>query len=329
MCCVAMFFPTNLIINLEKTNERNTMERSHFLLISAFALAVSARGQIIDIKKTAENAAINQTNQTINNEINNGVNAVFQAPGKIFRKVKANAQASQNKTATNQPVYPADNTSAAPVKAAYVTDFVPGQTVLMQDDFSTANVGDFPETWITNGSGEVRSVEGQPGKWLQLSSDGVFAPAQTKGLSENFTIEFDAIFNPNAGTDVHYIFYIYSVKNNVQDFKDTNFPGNAGVYFAFNTNAGEIDAENFENGAAGIIDLHMTTELIKSSLGNKVHIGIARQKSKLSLYLNGSRVFTSPTALPEAYTYDAIKFGSFYMTPEDFMLISNVRIAAN
>ena len=306
------------------------MEHTKYLtMVAAFGIAVTARCQIIDIRKTAENAAINQTNQTINTEINNGVNAVFQAPGKIFRKIKSNSQQSKNASEINQSVYPANNTPVVPAKTVYITDFAVGKTIVMQDDFSACNTGEFPETWITNGSGEIRTVDGQPGKWLQVSSDGVFAPAEMKSLPENFTIEFDAIFNPNAGTDVHYIFYLYSVKNKVEDFKDTNFPGNAGVYFAFNTNAGEIDAENFENGATGIIDLHMATDLIKSSLGNKVHIGVARQKSKLSLYLNGNRVFSAPTALPGAYTYDAIKFGSFYMTPEDFMLISNLTIAAN
>jgi len=306
------------------------MERVTYLItITAFGIAVAAQCQIIDIKKTVENTVINQTNQTINTEINNGVNAVFQAPGKIFRKIKSNSQQTQNSTASNQPVYSVNNSSNAPMKTVYVTDFVAGKTVVMQDDFSDADTGDFPDTWITNGSGEVRTVDGQPGKWLQVSSDGVFAPAKMKSLPENFTIEFDAIFNPNAGTDVHYIFYIYSVKNKVEDFKETNFPGNAGAYFAFNTNAGEIDAENFENGAAGIIDLHMVTDLIKSSLGNKVHVGVVREKAKLSLYLNGNRVFSAPTALSEAYTYDAIKLGSFYMTPEDFMLISNLKIAAN
>jgi len=306
------------------------MKRITYLMtMTAFSIAVTAQCQIIDIKKTAENAVINQTNQTINTEINNGVNAVFQAPGKIFRKIKSNSQQSQNTTSANQPVYPTNNTSDVPMKTAYVTDFVAGKTVVMQDDFSVSKAGDFPDTWVTNGSGEVRTVDGQPGKWLQISSDGVFAPAEMKSLPENFTIEFDAIFNPNAGADVHYIFYIYSVRNKIGDFKETNFPGNAGVYFAFNTNMGEIDAENFENGAAGIIDLHLTTDLIKSSLVNKVHVGVARQKSKLNLYVNGNRVFSSPTVLSDAYSYDAIKFGSFYMTPEDFMLISNLRVAAN
>lgn len=286
-------------------------------------------GQIIDIKKTAENAAVNQTNQTINNDINNGVNAVFQAPGKIFRKVRSNAQQSQHDPVNNQPVNTNNSASNNAVKTVYATDFVTGNRILLTDDFSADNIGDFPDQWITNSSGEVRTVKDQDGNWLQFSADGIFAPADLKTLPENFTLEYDAIFNPEAGADVHYIFYIYSIKDKIEDFKETNFPGNAGVYFAFNTSAGEIDAENFENGKAGIIDLHMVTDLLKSSLANKVHVAIARQKAKLSLYINGNRVFSSPSALSSIYTYNAIKFGSFYMSGEDFMLISNLKIASN
>jgi hypothetical protein len=117
------------------------------------------------------------------------------------------------------------------------------------------------------------------------------------------------------------------VKDKVSDFKETNYPGNAGIYFAFNTAAGEIDAENFENGKSGIIDNHMVTDLLKSELANKVHIGISKQKTKLSLYVNGSKLFSSPTALPTSYTYNAIKFGSFFMGTDDFMLITNLTTA--
>ena len=301
-----------------------------------FPVAIATRAQIIDIKKTAENAAINQANQTINNDINTGINTVFQAPGKIFRKIRSNSQSSQNtsvntpvNTNTNNTVNTNSNNSVTPEKAIYSTDFRRGQASVMSDDFSANDVGGFPDQWITNGSGEVRTIDGQNGKWLQLSGDGIFAPASLQGLPENFTLEYDAIFNPDAGPDVHYIFYLYSVKDKIGDFKETNYPGNAGIYFAFNTNAGEVDAESFEGGKAGIIDLHMVTDLLKSSLANTVHVALSRQKSKLNLYINGNRIFSSPSALPLMYSYDAIKFGSFYMSPDDFMLISNIRIDAN
>src|SRR5258705_1839015 len=58
------------------------------VILSLFTLLCHA--QIIDVKKTAENAVINRTNQAINNGINLGINAIFNAPGKVYRKIQDN-----------------------------------------------------------------------------------------------------------------------------------------------------------------------------------------------------------------------------------------------
>ncbi len=296
------------------------------------------KAQVVSVTKTVGSAVTNQTNNTIYNAANQGVSSVFNAPGKIFRKIKSNKQNSTNNAPVvsapgnvNVPVTNGQDTNSSNISLAKMgsSDFVSGNEVLFSDNFSATNTGEFPANWITNSSGEVRTIDGQEGNWLQISSNGIFALDQPADLSENFTIEYDAIFHSTPSKDVHYIFYLYSQKDKVADFKETSYPGNAGIYFAFNTAAGEIDAENFENGKAGIIDSHLVTDLLKSALANKVHVGLSRQKSKLSLYINGNKVFSSPNALPANYTYNAIKFGSFFMAGDDFMLLSNVTIATN
>jgi hypothetical protein len=334
--------------------------KSAFTIV-ALLYAGGSNAQLYNITKTAQTSAVNQANNAIYNDVNQGVNSVFQAPGKIFRKIKAKSQQSQNTAPGNtQPdtnSYPNSNPNSTPnsnpnsnpdstpssntnsssstispegtTKVTQGYDFKAGSEVIFSENFAAYNPGDFPDRWTTNGAGEVRTVEGQEGKWLQISSDGIFALTEVKDLPENFTFEFDAIFNPAAGKDVHYIVYLYSVKDKVADFKETNYPGNAGIYFAFNTEAGEVDAENFENGKAGIIDLHLVTDLLKASLSNRVHVALARQKSKISLYINGNRIFSSPSALSAGYTYNGIKFGSFFMGKEDFMLLSNLKVATN
>ncbi len=266
------------------------------------------------------------------------MNAIFSAPGKIFRKIKSNKQNSSTNPSVisdpgnvNVPVNNTQvtNTSSPDIIKSGNTDFVTGTDVLLSDNFSSTKPGDFPSNWLTNSSGEARTIDGQPGQWLQISANGIFALDQPNDLPENFTLEYDAIFHPTPSKDVHYIFYLYSQKDKVADFKETSYPGNAGIYFAFNTAAGEIDAENFEGGKAGIIDSHLITDMLKSELTNKIHVGIARQKSKLILYINGAKIFSSSTALPAIYTYNAIKFGSFFMKSDDFMLVSNLTIATN
>ncbi len=310
------------------------------LILIPFLGLFAAQAQIISVKKTFNNAVVNQTNNAIYNEVNKGVSSVFSAPGKIFRKIKANSEANSNGGVGNQSntsVSPSLNTpppqntvptiNTGSVVKAGSSDFVSGTNILLSDNFSSTTPGSFPDNWMTNSSGEVRTLSGEGEKWLQISANGIFAPNQINNLPDNFTLEFDAIFHPTPSKDVHYILYLYSIKDKVPDFKETSYPGNAGIYFAFNTAAGEIDAESFEGGKPGIIDLHQVTDLLKSELANKVHVSISRQKSKLTLYINGSKVFSSPNAMPSNYTYNAVKFGSFFMGNDDFMLISNLVLA--
>ena len=312
-------------------------------LVYSMALAfisASINAQIVNVGKTLNNALVNQTNNQIYSASNQGVSSVFSAPGKIFRKIKssvnsgsANSNSTATTTAMNTTVQSGTNTqvgnSPGVISKSGTSDFLPAKEIVLTDNFSSTTAGEFPSNWMTNSSGEVRTINGQEGQWLQISSNGIFSLDQPVDLPENFTIEYDAIFHPTPSKDVHYIFYLYSQKDKVADFKETSYPGNAGIYFAFNTAAGEVDAENFEGGKPGIIDTHLATDLLKSELANKIHVAFARQKSKLSLYINGAKVFSSPNALPANYTYNAIKFGSFFMGNDDFMLVSNVTIAHN
>lgn len=317
------------------------------ILLAAFVgITMASAAQIVSVTKTVGSAVTNQANNSIYNAANQGVSSVFNAPGKIFRKIKSKSSSNNSSTTNSTVNTTAVNTtvstnnqdtnsantnvsSGSIITKTGSSDFIPGTEILVSDNFTSTNPGEFPSNWITNSSGEVRKIDGQEGQWLQISANGIFAVDQTPDLPENFTLEYDAIFHNTPSKDVHYIFYLYSQKEKVADFKETSYPGNAGIYFAFNTAAGEIDAENFETGKPGIIDSHLVTDLLKSALANKVHVSMARQKSKLSLYINGTKVFSSPTALPGPYTYNAIKFGSFFMGGDDFMIVSNLTVATN
>lgn len=50
-------------------------------------------------------------------------------------------------------------------------DFVPGDEILFYDDFSQDAIGDFPASWTTNGSGEVKTLNLAPGNWFHMNGD--------------------------------------------------------------------------------------------------------------------------------------------------------------
>ena len=75
-------------------------------------------------------------------------------------------------------------------------DFVPGEKIVAMDDFSQGAVGDFPDKWNTDGSGEIVTISGNTGRWLKLTRGGFFTPEFIKQLPDNFTLEFDVLVPP-------------------------------------------------------------------------------------------------------------------------------------
>jgi hypothetical protein len=72
-------------------------------------------------------------------------------------------------------------------------DFSPAPVSLYQDDFAATAIGAMPQPWKTNGSGQVVSVQGFPGKWLELSGSSTFKLSREHRLPDRFTIEFDLL----------------------------------------------------------------------------------------------------------------------------------------
>ncbi|GAB3800806.1 hypothetical protein GCM10028819_26840 [Spirosoma humi] len=72
--------------------------------------------------------------------------------------------------------------------------------VLFQDDFSINQVGARPAGWFFSSSGkasQVTTVNGLPGKWLQLGYNNKIDPTSLKKpLPENFTLEYDVATSP-------------------------------------------------------------------------------------------------------------------------------------
>lgn len=70
-------------------------------------------------------------------------------------------------------------------------DFVPGDKVLLYDDFSQDELGDFPAHWKLN-SGTVETAELHGERWLRLAGDyGRVRPKVDVTLPEFWTLEFD------------------------------------------------------------------------------------------------------------------------------------------
>jgi OOP family OmpA-OmpF porin len=125
--------------------------------------------------------------QKIEGEINNGADKAYD---KTKQKTKESVKNSSKNTKSNNSGNSADNTSddngnsnsgntsskntssGAPsnnsLKAYGKFDFVQGEKVIALEDFSQDAIGDFPAKWNTNGTGELVTLDGQPGKWFKI-----------------------------------------------------------------------------------------------------------------------------------------------------------------
>ena len=68
---------------------------------------------------------------------------------------------------------------------------MPGEKIVVFEDFMQDAVGDFPDKWNTNSSGETVTIDKNQGHWLMMPRAGVFMPEFIDSLPDNFTFEYD------------------------------------------------------------------------------------------------------------------------------------------
>ncbi|MBZ5855510.1 OmpA family protein [Flavihumibacter profundi] len=201
-------------------------------------------------------------------------------------------------------------------------DFIPGEKIIFYDDFTSANIGDFPPSWNTSSSGEIVTIAKYPGRWLQLSKGGFFIPEATEKFTDNFTVEFD--FVPMATGNSEYMFGIdFLLVSGTLDNPNEGgaIPGKAGTKITaeydqvYWTNYSENDGGYKDKGGGAF----------QFKIGEKFHIAFWAQKQRLRMYANQNKILDLPRGLIAGYTYNIFRIET---TDEVNPIISNFRIAA-
>jgi outer membrane protein OmpA-like peptidoglycan-associated protein len=200
-------------------------------------------------------------------------------------------------------------------------DFVPGEQIVRFDDFAQDAIGDFPSGWATNAAAEVVTIEGKPGRWLMFTRGGVFVPDLSGALPDNFTLEFDVLASRpfEAGTRLAAVIADLSDVDQaaawtIADNRYTVSLHPSGTSWADRRKEGEgepevsVDAEAWTNGGV-------------------VHVSIWRQRERLRVYVNESKVWDVPRAMAPAAKYNAILFSVHEVEPNGQYYLSNVRLA--
>lgn len=331
------------------------------LLLCLLPLISTAQVRIYDPGKVAERAVENRANSKVNRGIDRGLDKVEEGIGNIFKKKEkkpkdqkpADDTYSDSQNGTDQPGNGDTGgnsasvgggqsngnvaTKAAPasLKAYSKFDFIAGEKIVAAEDFSQDAVGDFPAKWNTNGSAEVVTIEGKPGKWLMLqkTDNASFIPDFVRDLPDNFTLEYDFVYS---GMDKNYAYSqrLYTTFHETKKSDDhiTNEAAGRGAVIELNGGMGSGKAGVYQTSSSGsYTDLRgardMDYTFNPSNNGKVFHVAIWRQKQRLRVYVDEVKVFDLPRIFPEDIKLNAMRFHSKISEDRNQHFISNIRLA--
>ncbi|TAL47372.1 MAG: OmpA family protein [Chitinophagaceae bacterium] len=233
----------------------------------------------------------------ISDKVKNKVNATENKPvGDTagVKKEEKNPVIETNKTDTTKKNEKAEPTVAG-IKAYSKYDFVPGEKIIVFEDFMQDAVGDFPDKWNTNSAGETVTIEGKAGHWLKMTKHGVFMPDFIDSLPENFTLEFDLLVDQPANSwGIFPVLAQLENRDKIQDWRSSN------NFFAVNILPGDANngASYYERKKMGSLDQPPGIKINGfADLTRPVHVAMWRQKERLRVYLNEDKTWDVPKAI--------------------------------
>jgi OOP family OmpA-OmpF porin len=295
-----------------------------FIIAAMISIPLSLNSQVkIDFNKKVvsidKNAKGNvkkdaAKDQGQNTKQNQGTQDKQATPQKNETKT---TEANNSKT-DNQP----DVQEQQSMQSYSTYDFVPGDKVILFDDFSQDAVGDFPALWTANAAGEINTLNIAPGKWLNLNStDGNYFLLKSIDFPKNFIIEFDIVPKKTGGRIAAGLILYGEEKPKEMD--NSPHPGNGGIIISIEKE--RWNTMGYKTGE--------NTQITGSSAVNPVvaekvnHVIIWVQNRRFRIYHKQAKVLDMPTNVFEGTKFNRLCFrlsrgascGSY---------ISNVRITS-
>ena len=299
------------------------MKKIILLVVCLYTFNAILNAQLSGVLNRAKQRAENKVNEKVNKKTDDAVDSAFS---KIENPGKGNAENKDNPADATETSGQAS--AAKTIKAYSKYDFVPGERIIAFEDFMQDAVGDFPDKWNTNSSGEVVTLDGIPGHWFMMPKAGAFMPEFIDSLQDNFTFEFDlfAIHGNKSGGwgTFHVIIDKLSDRNKPQHWNlDENY-FYYHIYGGNSTDATVTYAKRFNGSAEG--GIQVTTKQLADKT-RPMHIAMWRQKERVRVYFNEEKVLDLPKALPPNILYNNILFFQPTVDDNNYFCISNLRLA--
>lgn len=310
------------------------------LLISVFIAVQPGFGQFGNLLDRAKNKVNNKVNQKIDQKMDKTIDKGIEgAENSTKSKGKKAEQAAESGTAAVENTAGSKSTTGVGFKSYSKFDFVPGEKLVASEDFSQDAIGDFPDKWNTNGSGEIVTTSSKEGRFLMTQKEVVFYPEWIKNLPDNFTLEFDLLSTQKFSYYSGFFNVGFTTAANVgSDFRRFARFGNGRLARGGGFEVG-FHPQN-AGGAQGMTAFYSSydeKEMLKNDADQDkfsepgktaVRISIWRQNSRVRVYMDDKKVWDMPKALPDGMKLNSLYFRNDAATnDEDAFYIGNVRLA--
>lgn len=251
---------------------------------------IDLKKQVISIDKNAKANVKKEVAKDQNTKQNQGTQDKQNTPEKSETK---STEANNSKTDNQSDVQ--DQQS---MQSFSTYDFVPGDKVLLFDDFSQDAVGDFPALWTANAAGEINTLNIAPGKWLNLNStDGNYFLLKSIDFPKNFIIEFDIVPKKTGGRIAAGL--ILYGEDKPKEMDNNPHPGTGGIIIS-------IEKERWNTMGYKTSESSQITgsSAINPVVAEKVnHVIIWVQNRRFRIYHKQAKVLDMPTNV-----FDGTKF---------------------
>lgn len=292
-----------------------------FLTIFFLGLIINTSAQIINVPKRVETKTVNRVNNRIDRGIDKGLDEVEK--GIKGDKKKDDKSATDTKTVkdqTDKTQATSDKQSQQSLQSFSSYDFVPGDKVLLYEDFSQDAVGDFPALWTTDVAGEVNTLNLAPGHWFNLNStEGTYWFMNDIDFPKNFIVEFDIV--PKKGGARYAADLVLFGESSHSEMDKNGDPGNCGIHVTIAKTLWET--KGYKKGTTEKLSGTSKVNLVQEEKVNHVIVWV--QNRRLRIYHQGGKVLDVPTNLYDGCKLNRMCF-KLYRGASSGSYISNIKI---
>ncbi|MBL0145649.1 MAG: OmpA family protein [Chitinophagaceae bacterium] len=265
----------------------------NFLTIAFIFISVGVSAQIISVPKVVEKKVTNKINKVIDRKAGQVVDSVFKPVETPNQQNNKNISPS----AVNKDTVPLSGNQPG-LEAYSKYDFVPGEKVILFDDFSQDAVGDFPALWTANAPGEINTLNIALGKWFNFNNtEGNYFLLKRIDFPKNFIIEFDIVPKKTGGRIAAGLI-LYNESKPIE--MDNNpHPGTNGLIISIEK--ANWNTLGYKTSESALITGSSTLNPVEQEKVNHVIIWV--QNRRWRIYHKMAKVLDMPTQI-----YDGTKF---------------------